>query len=39
MPKKLILCLDGTSNHYCRANTNVIKVVELLDKQAADQLV
>jgi len=39
MPKKLVLCLDGTSNRYSRDNTNVIKFLALLDKRAADQLV
>jgi uncharacterized protein (DUF2235 family) len=39
MPKKLILCLDGTSNKYCRDNTNVIKLLSMLDKQNTDQLV
>lgn len=39
MPKKLVLCLDGTSNRYCRDNTNVVKFVSLLDKRVADQLV
>ncbi len=39
MSKKLVLCLDGTSNRYCRDNTNVIKFLALLDKRAADQLV
>jgi uncharacterized protein (DUF2235 family) len=39
MAKKLVLCLDGTSNRYCHANTNVIKFLALLDKRAADQLV
>jgi uncharacterized protein (DUF2235 family) len=37
--KKLVLCLDGTSNRYCRDNTNVVKFLALLDKRAADQLV
>jgi uncharacterized protein (DUF2235 family) len=39
MSKKLVLCLDGTSNKYCRDNTNVIKLIALLDKRATDQLV
>jgi uncharacterized protein (DUF2235 family) len=39
MPKKLVLCLDGTSNRYCRDNTNVIKLLAMLDKRASDQLV
>ena len=37
MIKKLILCLDGTSNRYCRDNTNVVKLAELLDKTALNQ--
>jgi uncharacterized protein (DUF2235 family) len=37
--KKLVLCLDGTSNRYCRDNTNVVKLLALLDKGASDQLV
>jgi uncharacterized protein (DUF2235 family) len=39
MPKKLVLCLDGTSNRYCRDNTNVIKLLMMLDKRVPDQLV
>jgi uncharacterized protein (DUF2235 family) len=39
MPKKLVLCLDGTSNQYKKDNTNVVKLVALLDKQASDQLI
>jgi uncharacterized protein (DUF2235 family) len=38
MPKKLVLCLDGTSNRYCRDNTNVVKLAALLDKRVTDQL-
>jgi uncharacterized protein (DUF2235 family) len=38
MPRKLVLCLDGTSNRYCRDNTNVVKLAALLDKSATDQL-
>jgi uncharacterized protein (DUF2235 family) len=30
MPKKLILCLDGTSNQYKKDNTNVVKLVAML---------
>jgi uncharacterized protein (DUF2235 family) len=39
MPKKLVLCLDGTSNQYKKDNTNVVKLLAALDKHAADQLV
>lgn len=39
MPKKLVLCLDGTSNQYKKDNTNVVKLLALLDKRAPDQLV
>ncbi len=38
MPRKLVLCLDGTSNRYCRDNTNVVKLAALLDKRATNQL-
>jgi uncharacterized protein (DUF2235 family) len=37
MAKKLILCLDGTSNRYCKDNTNVVKLAAVLDKRATDQ--
>jgi uncharacterized protein (DUF2235 family) len=37
MTRKLVLCLDGTSNQYGRNNTNVVKLAALLDKDAADQ--
>jgi hypothetical protein len=38
VPKKLILCLDGTSNRYCPDNTNVIKFLATLDKDVPNQL-
>src|ERR1700730_692736 len=37
MTRKLVLCLDGTSNQYCRDNTNVVKLAALLDKGSTDQ--
>ncbi|CAE6377862.1 unnamed protein product [Rhizoctonia solani] len=30
--RTLILCFDGTSNHFSNMNTNVVKLVELLKK-------
>lgn len=39
MPKKLVLCLDGTNNKFKKDNTNVVKLLALLDKRATDQLV
>ncbi|KAF8692340.1 hypothetical protein RHS03_08629, partial [Rhizoctonia solani] len=30
--RSIILCFDGTSNHFSNQNTNVIKLVELLKK-------
>jgi len=39
VPKKLVLCLDGTNNQYKKDNTNVVKLLAMLDKSAADQLV
>jgi uncharacterized protein (DUF2235 family) len=38
MGKKLVLCLDGTSNRYCKDNTNVVKLAALLDKKSPDQM-
>ncbi|KAF8600985.1 hypothetical protein BDV93DRAFT_608367 [Ceratobasidium sp. AG-I] len=31
-PRTLVLCFDGTSNHFSDKNTNVVKFVELLKK-------
>ncbi|KAF8593393.1 hypothetical protein BDV93DRAFT_461297, partial [Ceratobasidium sp. AG-I] len=28
--RTLVLCFDGTSNHFSNRNTNVVKLVELL---------
>ncbi|CAE6420100.1 unnamed protein product [Rhizoctonia solani] len=30
--RRLVLCFDGTSNHFSNENTNVVKMVELLKK-------
>lgn len=30
--RSLVLCFDGTSNHFSKYNTNVVKLVELLKK-------
>ncbi|KAF8594721.1 hypothetical protein BDV93DRAFT_611738 [Ceratobasidium sp. AG-I] len=30
--RSLVLCFDGTSNHFSHQNTNVVKLVELLKK-------
>jgi len=38
MPKKIVLCLDGTSNKYAAANTNVVKLYAMLDRTRPDQL-
>jgi uncharacterized protein (DUF2235 family) len=38
MPRNLVLCLDGTSNRFGRANTNVIKLFSALVRDAPDQL-
>jgi hypothetical protein len=39
MPRKLILALDGTSDQYHADNSNVIKFVATLDKNATDQAI
>ncbi|CAE6497581.1 unnamed protein product, partial [Rhizoctonia solani] len=31
-PRSIVLCFDGTSNHFSSRNTNVVKLVELLKK-------
>jgi uncharacterized protein (DUF2235 family) len=38
MAKKIVLCLDGTSNKYAAANTNVVKLYAMLDRTRPDQL-
>ncbi|KAF8600938.1 hypothetical protein BDV93DRAFT_421482, partial [Ceratobasidium sp. AG-I] len=30
--RTLVLCFDGTSNHFSNQNTNVVKLMELLKK-------
>jgi uncharacterized protein (DUF2235 family) len=37
MARNLVLCLDGTSNRFAAANTNVVKLYAILDKRN-DQL-
>jgi uncharacterized protein (DUF2235 family) len=39
MARRLILCLDGTSNKYAKANTNVVKLCATLEKSSPLQLV
>ena len=38
MPRKLILCFDGTNDKYSADNTNVVKLYAMLDRTHADQL-
>ena len=38
MGRNIVLCFDGTSNKYSYANTNVVKLYALLDRQDPDQL-
>ncbi|QRW26127.1 hypothetical protein RhiXN_11204 [Rhizoctonia solani] len=35
--RSIILCFDGTSNHFSNQNTNVVKLVELLKKDNPEQ--
>ncbi|QRV84437.1 CVNH domain protein [Ceratobasidium sp. AG-Ba] len=38
LPKRsLVLCFDGTSNHFSNKNTNVVKFMELLKKNDPDR--
>src|SRR6266700_1445862 len=36
--RRLALCLDGTSNKYAKANTNVVKLCAVLEKSSPNQL-
>jgi uncharacterized protein (DUF2235 family) len=38
MPRKLILCFDGTNHQYAATNTNVVKLYAMLDRSSEDQL-
>jgi uncharacterized protein (DUF2235 family) len=38
MTRNIVLCLDGTSDHYAAINTNVIKLYAMLDRARDDQL-
>ena len=38
MSRNLVLCLDGTSHRFAAANTNVVKLYAMLDRQRNDQL-
>jgi uncharacterized protein (DUF2235 family) len=38
MPRKIVLCLDGTNNEYAAVNTNVVKLYAMLDRAQDDQL-
>ncbi|KAG8776749.1 hypothetical protein FRC12_000709 [Ceratobasidium sp. 428] len=35
--RSLVLCFDGTSNHFSNKNTNVVKLMELLKKNDPDR--
>ncbi len=37
MPRRIVLCLDGTSNKFAAANTNVVKLYAMLDRTRPDQ--
>lgn len=38
MPRKLILCFDGTNHQYAATNTNVVKLYSMLDRNDEEQL-
>ena len=39
MPKNIVICCDGTSNRFGKNNTNVVRLVECLAKNTAQQVV
>jgi uncharacterized protein (DUF2235 family) len=36
-PRNLVLCFDGTNNQFGPKNTNVIRLVQLLDRLSTKQ--
>src|ERR1051325_6829356 len=39
MPRNIIVCCDGTNNEFGPKNTNVVRLVQVLDREAPTQLV
>jgi uncharacterized protein (DUF2235 family) len=37
MPRNLVICCDGTSNKFGSANTNVVRLVQVLDRDSSKQ--
>ncbi|MBV9110440.1 MAG: DUF2235 domain-containing protein [Gemmatimonadetes bacterium] len=37
MPRNLVICFDGTNNEFGRANTNVVRLVQVLDRDPTHQ--
>ena len=37
MPKKLVICFDGTNNQFGTENTNVIRLIQVLDRDPTRQ--
>lgn len=38
MARNIVLCFDGTNNKYAAANTNVVKIYAMLDRDGGDQI-
>lgn len=38
MPKNVVICCDGTNNQFGLCNTNVVRIVELVDRDAERQV-
>lgn len=39
MPRNLVICFDGTNNEFGLENTNVVRLVQVLDRHQTKQLV
>ena len=39
MPKNIVICFDGTNNEFGANNTNVVRLVQVLDRDPQKQLV
>jgi len=39
MPRNLVICFDGTNNEFGLENTNVVRLIQVLDRHQTNQLV
>jgi uncharacterized protein (DUF2235 family) len=37
MPKNIVICFDGTNNQFGPENTNVVRLIQVLDRDPTRQ--